>query len=69
LSNLRPKQIQAPFEYDFRISGHTLKSEDFETTQEKLTTCSISKECFDAMITGLWPAWLFIMARYQKQKQ
>jgi len=38
---LRRKQIQALTECEFRISGHTQKSEDFETIQEKLTTYSI----------------------------
>jgi len=62
-------QIQALIRCEFRISGHNQKSEDFETTQEKLTTCSISTECFKAVVTGLWPVWLFIVAHGQKLKQ
>jgi len=58
-------QIQALIECEFRISGHNQKSEDFETRQEKLTTYSISTECFKAVVTGLWPVWLFIVARGQ----
>jgi len=42
------------------------KSEDFETVQEQLTTCSISTECFKAVVAGLWPLGLFIVARGQK---
>jgi len=47
---------------EFRISGHTQKSGDFETIQ-KLTTYSISTECFKVVVAGLWPVWLFIVAR------
>jgi len=53
LLNLRRKQIQALIEYEFRISGHTQKSEDFETMQEKLTNYSISTECFKVVVAGL----------------
>jgi len=66
LLNLRRKQIQALIECEFRIHGDTQKSEDFETMQEKLTTYSISTECFKAVVTGMWPVWLFIVARDQK---
>jgi len=69
LLNLRRKQTQALIECEFRIGGHTQKSEDFETIQEKLTTYSISTKCFKAVVAGLWPEWLFIVARGQKQKQ
>jgi len=34
--------------------------------QEKLTTCSTSTECFKAVVAGLWPVLLFIVARGQK---
>jgi len=51
----------ALMEGEFRISGHTQKSEDFETMQEKLTTYSISTEWFKAVVAGLWPVWLFIV--------
>jgi len=62
------KQIQALIECEFRISGHTQKSEDFETIQEKLTTVlkvfrqNVSKQ----VVAGLWRVWLFIVARSQK---
>jgi len=45
----------ALIECAFRISGHNQISEDFETMQEKLTTYSISTECFKAVVAGLWP--------------
>jgi len=67
LLNLRRKQIQALIECEFRISGHIQKSEDFE--KEKLTTYNISTVCFKAVVVGLWPVWLFIVARGQKWKQ
>jgi len=63
---LRRKQIQALIECEFRIGGHTEKSEDFETIQEKLTTYSISTECVKAVVVGLWPVWLFIVPRGHK---
>ena len=66
---LAPKADSALIECELRISGHTQKSEDFENIQEKLTTYSISTECFKAVFAGLWPVWLFIAARGQKQKQ
>ena len=56
-------------ECEFRISKYTQKSKDFETKQEKITTYSISTECFEAVVASLWPVWLFIVARGQKQKQ
>jgi len=60
-------EIAALIEFWFRINGHTQKSENFETIQEKLTTCSISTECFKAVVAGLWPMWLFlIVARGKK---
>jgi len=61
--NLRRKQIQDLIECEFRISGHNQNSEDFETTQEKLTSYSISTECFKAVVAGLWPVWTFVVPR------
>jgi len=68
ISALRSKRLTttALIECEFRISGHTQKSENFETIQEKLTTYSISTESFRAVVAGLWPVWLFIVARGQK---
>jgi len=63
---LRRKQIQALTECEFRISERNQKSEDFETIQEKLTTYSISPECFKAVVAGLRSVWLFIVARGKK---
>jgi len=62
------KRLDTPalIEYEFRISGHTQKPEDFETIQEKLTTYSISTECFKAVVAGLWPVWPFIVVHGQK---
>jgi len=31
-----------------------------------LITYNILTECFEAVIAGLWPVWLFIVARRQK---
>jgi len=56
----------ALIECESRISGHTQKSENFETIREKLTTYSISTECFRAVVAGLWPVWLFIVDRGQE---
>jgi len=53
-------------ECEFRISGHTCKSEDFEIIQEKLTTCSISTECIKVVVADLWPVWIFIVPRGHK---
>jgi len=58
--------MQTLIECEFRISGHTQKSEDFENIQEKLTTYSISTECFKAVVVCLWPVSPFIVARSQK---
>jgi len=57
--------MQALIECEFRISGHTQKSEDFETMQEKLTTYSISTECFKAVVAGLcgYLLWLAVQNR------
>jgi len=64
--NLRLKQIQALIECEFRISGHTQKSEGFETIREKLTTWSISTECVKAVVADLWPVWIFVAPRCHK---
>ena len=48
---------------EFRISGQTKKSEDFETIQENLTIYGISTERVKAVVAGLWPVWMFIMLR------
>jgi len=34
--------------------------------REKPTTYSISTKCFKAVVAGLWPVWLFIVAHGQK---
>ena len=44
LPNLRRKQIQALIECESVISGNKQKSQDFESIQDKLVTCSISTE-------------------------
>ena len=59
-------QKQALIKCERRIGGHNRKSEDFETIQEKIITYSISTECFKAVIAGLWPVWIFIVASSQK---
>jgi len=65
--NLAPQAAACSLlECEFRISGHTQKSEYFETIQEKLTTYSISTEYFKAVVARLWPLWLFLVARGQK---
>jgi len=66
IAKLAPKADSTLIEYEFMISGHIQKSEDFETIQEKVTTYSISTECFKAVVVGLWPVWLFIVALGQK---
>jgi len=58
--------MEALTECEFRISGYNQESEDFDTIQDKLTTYSISTECFKAVVAGLWPVWLFIVVRGQK---
>jgi len=37
-------EFKFKLECEFRISGHTQKSEDFQTIQEKPTTCNISTD-------------------------
>ena len=58
--------MQPQIECEFGVSGHAQKSVDFETMQVKLTTYSISTEWFKAVVAGLWPVWLFIVACGQK---
>jgi len=58
--------MEALTECEFSISGYNQESEDFDTIQDKLTTYSISTECFKAVVAGLWPVWLFIVVRGQK---
>jgi len=58
--------MQALTECEFRISAYNQESEDFENILEKLTTYSISTDCFKTVVAGLWPVRLFTVVRGQK---
>jgi len=57
LLNLRRKLIQGRIEWEFRISGHTQKSEDFETYRRNQSLTAFRK-CFKAIVAAMWPVWI-----------